>query len=182
MFNRPIYVIVATLAAIGVAPVANAQAAPSTTAQARPATAPAARAPRPVSRTDLIRNLDANYKRLDANGDGSVTQPEILAAQGHAEQSVEAMLVKRRADTFARFDTNKDGQLCAAEFNAASPIPQRPKSDPAKALAQLDSNKDQKVSAAEFRGPPLANFDKLDLNRDGTISLDEQKKARPAAN
>lgn len=170
MFNRPIHVIVAGLAAIGVAPVANAQTAPSTAGQARP-----------VSRTDFIRDLDANYKRVDANGDGSVTPPELVTAQARSEQAIDAMMVKRRAEMFTKFDTNKDGQLSVAEFNAATPIPQRPKADPAQALAQLDSNKDQKVSATEFRAPALANFDKLDLNRDGTISLDEQQKARTAA-
>ena len=91
------------------------------------------------------------------------------------------MLAKRRSEMFAKLDTNKDGQLNTAEFNAAAPLPQRPKANPAEALRKSDSNKDQKLSAAEFRAPPLANFDKIDLNRDGTVSVDEQNKARPAA-
>ena len=180
MSHRPHLIFIAGFAAISVAPVANAQA--STSTASRPAAAqPAAGAPRPVTRTDFARNLDTNYKRLDTNNDGAVTEPEIQAAQARANQAVEAMLVKRRADVFAKLDTNKDGQLSAAEFNAGSPIPQRPRTDSAGALAKLDTNKDKKVSAAEFRAPPLANFDKMDLNRDGTISVDEQKKARPPA-
>ena len=183
MSNRSFHIVAAGLAMIGAAPVAHAQAAPSAApAQANAATAPAgARAPRPVTRTSFIAGLDANYKTLDANKDGAVALAEIQAAQARSEQAVEALMVKRRAEMFAKFDTNKDGQLSAAEFNAGSPIPQRPKSDAAKALAQLDSNKDQKVSVIEFRAPPLANFDKMDLNRDGTVSVDEQNKARPAA-
>jgi Ca2+-binding EF-hand superfamily protein len=180
--HRPLHVLAAGLAAIGVAHVANAQAStPTAPIVGQPAAATPAGTPRPVTRTDFIRNLDSSYKKIDVNNDGSLTQAEIQAAQARAAQAIDAMLVKRRADAFAKLDTNKDGQLSAAEFNAGAPIPQRPTPDPAEALAKLDSNKDKKVSATEFRAPPLANFDKMDLNRDGTISVEEQKKARPAA-
>jgi len=179
--NRPLHIFIAGLAVFSVAPAANAQAStPTTPVLARPTAAPPA-GMRPVSRTDFIRDLDASYKRLDANNDGSVAQAEIQAAQTRSGQAVDALLVKRRAEAFTRLDTNKDGQLSQAEFNAGTPLPQRPRADPAAALAKLDMNKDKKVTPAEFRGPPLANFDKLDLNRDGTISVDEQRKARTAS-
>ena len=48
-------------------------------------------------------------------------------------------------------------------------------------LGQLDANKDKKVTVAEFGAAPLANFDRVDANRDGTASVDEQQKARPAS-
>jgi Ca2+-binding EF-hand superfamily protein len=172
--HRPLHIFIAGFAAISVAPVANAQA--STPA----AQAAQARAPHPVTRTDFTRGLDDSFKKVDANGDGAITQSEIQAAQARSEQAVDAMLAKRRSDTFAKLDTNKDGVLSPAEFNAAMPIGNRPHADAAQALAKLDTNKDKKVSAAEFRAPPLANFDKMDLNHDGTISVDEQKKAQTA--
>ena len=183
MSNRPLQIFIASIAVVGVAPVAHAQAStPTTPLLAQRAAAPsAAQAPRPVARADFARNLDTSYKRLDANSDGSVSQAEIQAVQARAAQAVDALLVKRRAEAFAKLDTNRDGQLSAAEFNAGTPLPQRPRANAADALAKLDSNKDQKVSPAEYRAQPLANFDKMDLNRDGIISVDEQKRARTAA-
>lgn len=179
MSNRPLRIIAAGFAAISLAPVAGARAsAPTTPALARPAAPPAARAPRPVTRAEMVRDLDANYKRLDVNNDGDVTQSEIRAAQARAEQTVEAQIVKRRADGFVRLDTNKDGQLSLAEFNAAAPIAPRHKADPSQVVQRMDANNDQKVSIAEFRAPSLATFDKMDLNGDGTVSIDEQLKSR----
>ena len=69
------------------------------------------------------------------------------------------MFVKRRDEAFRRFDTNKDGQLSAAEFNAGSPVPQARRADPAAgAAAQLDTNKDKKVSLAEFGAADAGQF------------------------
>lgn len=181
MSHRPLHIFIAGFAAVSLAPVAHAQASTTPSAGRAAAAAPAASGPRPVTRTAFISGIDASYKRLDSNNDGSVTEAEIQAAQARAEQAVDALMIKRRAEIFAKFDTNKDGQLSAAEFNAGSPMQQRPRPDPAVVLAKLDSNKDKKVSAAEFRAPPLANFEKMDLNNDGTISVDEQKKARTAS-
>ena len=90
------------------------------------------------------------------------------------------MHAKRLAEAFAKLDTNKDGQLSKAEFNAGSPVPQRPLAEPAKVLSELDSNKDQKVSLAEFSSTTLANFDRVDANHDGMVTPEEAQKARGA--
>ncbi len=168
MLYRPLLILSASVAALGVGTAASAQA-------------PAAGAAKPVARTDLVREITANYKEVDTNNDGAVTSAEIAAAQSRGYQSAEAQFVKRRAEVFAKLDTNKDGQLSAAEFNAGSPVPQRRRVDPAQVLGQLDANKDQKVTVAEFGATTLATFDRVDLNRDGIASLDEQQKARAAS-
>jgi len=166
---RPLNILAASAAAFGVAAAANAQA-PA-------ATAPA---PKPIARTAIIAEINANYKAVDTNNDGAVTVAEISAAQTRAQQSGQALFVKRRSEVFTRLDTNKDGQLSAAEFNAGSPVPQPRRADPAQLLGQMDGNKDQKVTATEFGATTLANFDRVDLNRDGSVSVDEQQKAMAA--
>lgn len=179
MFHRSFTGLVIGVTAVGIVPVAHAQAsAPISPALARPVTVPVALTPRAVTRTEIVRETEANYKRLDANNDGSVTRAEIEAAQARSEQAVEAQLVKRRAEAFARLDTNQDGQLSLAEFNAGAPIKPRPKADAGQVVQRMDANKDQNISLAEFRAPTLATFDKMDLNRDGIVSIDEQRKFR----
>ena len=180
MTRHSLKFLAATAAALGFGAPALAST-PNTPLVAVPAATTNVRAPRPITRTEFLRNLDANYKRLDANNDGGVTQAEVQAAQARAEQAVDAAMIKRRDEAFRRLDTNKDGQLSLAEFNAGSPIAPRPRANPGQVIQRMDVNKDQKVSPAEFRAPSLAMFDKMDLNRDGTVSVDEQKKARPAA-
>ena len=168
MLYRPLLTLSAAIVALGTGAVAGAQA---------PAAAAAA-APKPVPRTELVREINANYKAVDTNGDGAVTSAEIAAAQSRVQKEADALFIKRRGEAFAKLDTNKDGQLSAPEFNAGAPVPQRNLPAPAQVLGQLDTNKDQKVTVAEFSAAPLANFDRVDANRDGTASVDEQQKAR----
>ena len=139
-----------------------------------PAGAPA---PKPIPRAEVVRQINANFKNVDTNGDGGVTVAEVSAAQDRGVKAAEAEFVKRRAEAFRRSDTNKDGQLSAAEFNAGSPLPQARRVDPAQALGQMDANKDKKLTPAEFGSQTLAQFDRADTNRDGTVSVDEQKAA-----
>ena len=161
-----LFVIAASLAAVGIAPAANAQASAS--------------GAKPIARADLVRELTANYKNVDTNGDGAVVVSEIQAAEDRAQRALDAAYAKRRDAAFQKLDTNKDGQLSVAEFNAGSQPPHIQRAAPATILQQLDSNKDQKISSAEFGAITLANFDRVDLNHDGIVSLDEQQKARAA--
>jgi hypothetical protein len=178
--NQFFFALAAGIAAIAIGPAAHAQAstpARATAAQARPA-APAARTPKPIARADLVREHGADYKRLDANGDGAVIAAEIQAAQGRAQERAVAQFNQRREATFKQLDTNKDGQLSRAEFNAGAPAPRLRPPAPAIVIQRLDANKDQRVSEAEFSASTLTQFDRVDLNRDGIFSIDEQQKAR----
>ena len=167
MSHRSLFIAGAAIAAIIVSSAAYAQAPRPAAAQAKP-----------VARTEVIRQLNANYKRLDSNGDGAVVAAEIQAAQGRATQAITAQFVARRNAAFKQLDTNKDGQLSPAEFNAGSPPPQLRPPAPATIIQGLDANKDQKVSPAEFSATRLANFDRVDTNRDGVASVEEQQKAQ----
>ena len=173
------FVSLAAAALIGVAvsgPAAAAQAKP-TTAPAKPA---AAAKPAPT-RAAVMKSLETNFKAIDTNGDGTLSQAEIAAAEAKTVQQRIATFRTRVEGEFTKLDTNKDGILTKAEFMAAAP--QAPATTPngSKMLAQLDKNKDGKISLDEYRAITLAQFDRLDTNKDGTISDAERQAAVKSA-
>jgi Ca2+-binding EF-hand superfamily protein len=139
------------------------------------AQAPAAKVP--PTRSAVLSTLDSNFKAVDTNGDGTLSQPELAGAEAKTIQSRIATVRSRIEGEFAKLDTNKDGNLSKAEFMAAAP--QAPAGSPngADILAKLDRNKDGKVSADEYRTPMLAQFDRIDSNKDGKLSDTEIKAA-----
>ncbi|MFL6740722.1 MAG: EF-hand domain-containing protein [Sphingomicrobium sp.] len=143
-------------------------------------TAPAGAAQANPTRAAVLKTLDENFKSVDANGDGALSQAELATAEGKVIQQRLAQVRSRFEAEFGKLDTNKDGTLSKTEFMAAAP--QAPATVPngANTLAQFDSNKDGKVTEAEYRTPVLARFDRADTNKDGTLSLAERQAAAKA--
>jgi len=136
---------------------------------------PAASAPAPT-RAEIINSLQTNFKGLDSNGDGSLSQTEVAAAETKRLQQRAAQLRAQGEAQFGKLDTNRDGQLSRAEFLAAAPtLPAA--GNGATIVKQLDKNNDSKISIDEYRAPVLANFDRADTNKDGTISQAERQAA-----
>jgi EF hand domain-containing protein len=133
------------------------------------------------TRATVINSMQANFKAIDTNGDGTLNASEIQVAEGKVMQQRVAAVRNRIAGEFTKLDTNKDGQLSKAEFMAA--VPSAPTGAPngAKLLSELDKNKDGKVSIDEYRAPMLARFDSVDTNHDGTISTAERQAAEARA-
>jgi Ca2+-binding EF-hand superfamily protein len=159
--------------AVGIAAPAFATAAPA------PAPKPAAQGAQVApTRAAIIKNMDSTFKQLDTNGDGSLSQAEIAAAEAKTQQQRVGVLRSRMDAEFTKLDTNKDGQLSKAEFMAAAP--QKPAAAPngANLLGQLDKNKDGKVTPDEYRAPILSRFDRADTNHDGTLSATERQAAQ----
>ena len=166
------------IAVAGATPGFAASKAPSPARQANTTTASAPAAP---NRAAVVRNIDANFKAIDTNGDGTLSVAELAAAAGKGQQQRLAKLRARFEADFAKLDTNKDGQLSKAEFMAAAPQVSATTPTGANLLAQLDKNKDGKVSADEFRMPVLERFDAIDTNHDGIISPAEREAAQARA-
>lgn len=129
----------------------------------------------PLTRARLSAQLDSNFKAVDSNGDKTLSAAEIETAQARTIAQAQATIAKRIEAEFARLDANKDGQLSMAEMKAGAPTPRA--TPAAELLGQLDRNKDGKATLDEYRATPLANFDRLDTNKDGTISAAEQSAA-----
>jgi len=153
-------------------------------ALAQPGDKPAAAADeaKPVTRMELSDELNTDYADLDVDKDGKVTGEEIKARLLHKAEADLAVLKKARDDAFAKLDTNNDGSISRAEFDARAPLPtvKDPTEMATANLNRFDANKDGSITQEEFRAPTLANFDKLDTNKDGTLSVAEQKAPAPA--
>lgn len=137
----------------------------------RPQTAVAVPGPAAIPRASFIETMDGEYKKLDANNDGVVTKVELEASQ---QRTVAAAAAQRARGIFAKADTDRNGQLSVAEFTRIASAPaQRP--DVTQMLTRLDTNRDQKVSLIEYRTITLTGFDKLDTDKDGVVSVAEQR-------
>jgi Ca2+-binding EF-hand superfamily protein len=144
--------------------------APAPATQAQRAPAPAAS--RPVPRAQFIADMDAQFKRLDANGDGIATRLEI---ETNLQRGQAARAVQRNRQLFAALDKDRSGQLSAAEFAALAAAPQAVNAGPI--LTTWDLNKDGKVGLVEFRSATQANFDRMDTDRDGIVTVAEMRAA-----
>lgn len=105
--------------------------------------------------------LDIVFDRLDADGDGSISNAEMTDAKTHQ---------------FQRADRNGDGQLTAAERAAVQARLDRAKAAMDAGADRLDSNGDGTLSLAEFtaRAPMFAL---LDIDGDGAVSRAEADRA-----
>lgn len=157
---------------------AIAQASLPVAAQKSSAAAPSSKAA-PLTRSALWSKLEGQFRSLDTNKDGFVSQAEIAADLVVQQKKIAANIRQRREAAFTAMDKNKDGQLSRDEFLAAGPQVNGPAPDGSKVMGRMDTDKDGKLTLTEFSSAPLSNFDRLDTNRDGTISPDEAGKAAP---
>ena len=131
----------------------------------------AAQAPKVSLRTDVQKQVDANFDKGDTNNDNFLNSGEIQAMTAKALQG----LTPKIEAEFKSLDKDGNGQISLAEFKAAANA--KLGQNPELTLQKFDSNKDGKVSAAEFRAPILGAFDRVDLNKDGKITGEEAKRA-----
>ncbi len=128
-------------------------------------------APVPVPRTDFIRTMDTEFGGMDADKNKIVTKAEIEQFQ-RAAGMVRARETARAL--FARLDADKNGQLNIAEFER---IAAAPRANAAPVLGQTDLNKDGQITIVEYRTAKVANFDRMDADKDGIVSVAEMKAA-----
>jgi len=125
-----------------------------------------------LTRAQLIQKIEVDFKASDTNGDGKMTKAEVQAALDRRAAQAQAMLKQSQQDEFKKLDTNHDGQISLAEYQAGTTISTRPEAADRR-LQQLDKNKDGVITPAEFRAELLAEFDRIDTNKDGKLSAQE---------
>jgi collagen type III alpha len=128
-------------------------------------------------------NLEQLFKRLDKNGDGKISREEAP---------------ERMARNFDAIDSNHDGFITLEELRAHPPGqgPDGPRGpgggpggpggpggerpNPEQLFKRLDKNGDGKISKEEAPERMARNFDAIDANHDGFITLEELKAYHPA--
>ena len=138
----------------------------------------------PADRTELKAQLEKRFAAADANNDGSLTPQERQARRDEARG-------KMREHMFARLDTDKNGAISKAEFDAA---PARPEGRGAGKHRggrghmagrmmmgpELAAYRDKPISRTQFVDAGLSRFDRVDTDHDGKISPAERDAARTA--
>jgi hypothetical protein len=156
------------------------------------ASAAYAQAPaRPDNGADLTRaqvqtSTAEMFTKLDANKDGTFDAADrtLLEAQRTQQQA------ERQHARFEQLDTDKNGSLSRAEFDAAldhardrvagrgdgkrGPGGKGGPGGPG--MGKLDG--DKPITQAEFTAAALARFDRADTNRDGTVTAAERQAQR----
>jgi Ca2+-binding EF-hand superfamily protein len=159
------FLILTALAAAFSATIAGSQTTP-----AAPAAAPTGGIP--IPRTAFISDMDAEFRQRDADRNGILTKREL---ENFQRALFSAVAQNRNQQLFRALDADKNGALTAAEFGK---LPMNtPEPNIAPVFAQTDGNRDGQITLVEYRAGKLRNFDNMDTDKDGIVSVAELKAA-----
>ena len=156
---------------------ASAKAPPPQSAKSAVPAKPAVVVP-DLPRADFIALMDADFKKRDLDGNGKATRAEV---EEFTKRATAAAAQEQNRELFQRLDVDKNGLITPAEFAALIPAPKF--IDVSAEMIRFDSNRDQIITLVEYRTTTLANFDRLDSDKDGILTAAElPKKEKPATN
>jgi Ca2+-binding EF-hand superfamily protein len=156
-------------------------------AVAQPAAAPEGpRADRDVTRQEVIQRVDERFAQMDENRDGRVTSEERRsAAQRRRAEMADRM--------FDRIDADRDGSISREEMRerrmhrgGRRGMRMAGSGGPGMDGRRGDGMEGRRGGGAreftreEMRERALARFDRVDANRDGTLTVEERRQARDA--
>lgn len=138
-----------------------------------------------TTRTEVQASAAKMFAMMDANKDGRIDESDRTLRQ-----------TQRRDEMFARLDTDGNGAISKAEFNAMSAMHGKrgdhggdaegkghrmgKRGGPGKMMDMADANKDGAITQAEFTAGALTRFEQMDTDNDGQVTAAEQKAARDA--
>ena len=125
---------------------------------------------KPIPRAQFIAEMDGQFRTMDADKNGQLDRAEI---EQHQKLSTVAEAKARNQALFVQLDIDKNGRLSTAEFAKLAAPPAVANEQPI--LAREDGNRDGLVSLVEHRAATLANFDRLDVDRNGVVTGPEMK-------
>jgi hypothetical protein len=148
-------------------------------ALAVPAIAQMAKPDRPAqTRAEAEARVRERFTMIDANKDGFVTAQDVTAMRGAA-----------RGAMFERMDTDKNGSVTRAEFDAVHSQAghqmggghgMKMGRGGGRMMMMADADKDGRVSQSEAVTGALAMFDRADTDKNGTLTPEERRAAHQA--
>lgn len=146
-----------------------------------------------LTRAEVEADVAKRFAKLDANKDGKVDDGDRAA---HRAERQNAM--------FAALDTDRNGSVSRAEFDAAAAARDAKRTERRAAgaerrgdgaemrgkhgdrrhggggrmLGMVDTNGDKAITLDEMRAAALAHFDRIDANKDGQVSAEERAAMR----
>jgi Ca2+-binding EF-hand superfamily protein len=108
-------------------------------------------------------NLDAAFKKADKDNDGTLDKDEAKA-------------MPRVSRNFDAIDTDKDGTVSMDEIKAAMKQAKKTMHEKGQAaFKKADADNDGTLDKEEAKAMPRVakNFDAIDTDKDGTVSMDE---------
>lgn len=150
---------------------------------------------RALGETKRTEHARERHAAMDTDGDGSVSEAEMLAARDARGERREGRNDDRREAMMERFDTNADGEISDAERAVARELAQARRGErraqrevrrnnrserPRSERPRLDADRDGFVSRAEYDAMGDALFARMDANGDGVLTQGEgrQRKGR----
>jgi Ca2+-binding EF-hand superfamily protein len=143
--------------------------------------APGGERPASVTRDQAVAKAEERFAALDGNRDGRVTVDE-------AQQARQARRAERQGQMFDRLDANRDGQISREEFGQRLAMRAERRGERgmrrgmrgmgAERRAMRMFGEDGAITREEFRQRALQRFERLDANRDGTVTVEERRAAR----
>ena len=127
----------------------------------------------PLQRQQFITQMDAEFQRLDSDGNGMIVAAEIASSQRAAAR---AQALQQNQVIFARLDSDKNGSLTQQEFAQLVNVEAMPV-DTAPMMQQFDTDRDGIITLVEYRIGTQANFDRIDSDRDGIATEVEMRAA-----
>ena len=143
------------------------------------------------------------FARADADRDGFITQVETQAIKGQArgqraeraQRGQRAADPARRAQMFERLDANRDNMISRDEWARAEAMRGQKMAQRqairgqrmamrggamrgGAMLRMADADNDSRVSLQEATNAALQRFDRVDANRDGSVTRDERQQRR----
>lgn len=125
---------------------------------------------KPIPRAQFISEMDSQFREMDADKNGQLTHAEI---EQYQKLSALAEAKARNSAQFAELDKDKNGQISPAEFGKL--VAPAPAANSLSMLTREDGNRDNQISLIEHRSATVANFDRLDTDKDGVVTAIEMK-------
>jgi len=134
-----------------------------------------------TTRVEVEQRTAERFGRMDANDDGLLNEADREAARRKAFDAIDAD--KDGAISFAEFEARRDGHRDARAEGSGSDGPRAHgfarRGDRHGGMTRgADADNDGTVTEAEFTTAALTRFDRADVDKDGTISLEERRNAR----